>query len=318
MVKVGKKQTRYALTVVPGDARLDLQAVKGLLAGTYVAFAGQDKAEELASTQSGTILPFSYHPQDWSSSPILRCWPRRSCSSMRPGWTVRSRWPPRITPAWPLPASPASPPRPDPRACSLQLCIVFNRRIRSNSEVRSGQITSRERSCRRRHYRAGMTTRNRPGGEPEANRGTRGGVPANTIFPAHTRRLPYHVRTYRRGWGGSTRRTGVTVVACVGGTAAVVAAALWLASRSDAVLDRWAAVAGVISGGAAVLTLALAVVPLWRRADGGDAAEEERDRRPSGRTVTQTIHSSGTGPVNVVGEGSQVNVNLRLPPREGP
>jgi Ala-tRNA(Pro) deacylase len=63
MVKVGKKQTRYALTVVPGDARLDLQAMKTLFAGTYVTFAGQDKAEELAGTQSGTILPFSYHPQ---------------------------------------------------------------------------------------------------------------------------------------------------------------------------------------------------------------------------------------------------------------
>jgi Ala-tRNA(Pro) deacylase len=63
IVKVGKKQTRYALTVVPGDARLDLQAVKALLAGTYVAFAGQDKAEELAGSVSGTILPFSYHPR---------------------------------------------------------------------------------------------------------------------------------------------------------------------------------------------------------------------------------------------------------------
>ena len=63
IVKVGKKQTRYALTVVPGDARLDLQAVKALLAGTYVAFAGQDKAEELAGSASGTILPFSYHPR---------------------------------------------------------------------------------------------------------------------------------------------------------------------------------------------------------------------------------------------------------------
>jgi Ala-tRNA(Pro) deacylase len=63
IVKVGKKETRYALTVVPGDARLDLQAVKALLAGTYVAFAGQDKAEELAGSASGTILPFSYHPQ---------------------------------------------------------------------------------------------------------------------------------------------------------------------------------------------------------------------------------------------------------------
>jgi Ala-tRNA(Pro) deacylase len=63
MVKVGKKQTRYALTVVPGDARLDLQAVKALLAGTYVAFAGQDRAEELAGSASGTILPFSYDPR---------------------------------------------------------------------------------------------------------------------------------------------------------------------------------------------------------------------------------------------------------------
>lgn len=63
MVKVGKKQTRYALAVVPGDARLDLQAVRALLGGTYVAFAGRDKAEELAGSVSGTVLPFSYHPR---------------------------------------------------------------------------------------------------------------------------------------------------------------------------------------------------------------------------------------------------------------
>lgn len=63
MVKVGKKQTRHVLAVVPGDARLDLQAVKTLLEGTYVAFAGKDKAEELAGSVSGTVLPFSYHPR---------------------------------------------------------------------------------------------------------------------------------------------------------------------------------------------------------------------------------------------------------------
>jgi Ala-tRNA(Pro) deacylase len=63
MVKVGKKQTRYVLAVVPGDARLDLQAVKTLLDGTYVAFAGKDKAEELAGSVSGTVLPFSYDPR---------------------------------------------------------------------------------------------------------------------------------------------------------------------------------------------------------------------------------------------------------------
>jgi Ala-tRNA(Pro) deacylase len=63
MVKVGKKRTRYVLTVVPGDARLDLQAIKTLLEGTYAAFAGRDRAEELAGSVSGTVLPFSYHPE---------------------------------------------------------------------------------------------------------------------------------------------------------------------------------------------------------------------------------------------------------------
>ncbi|WUI00090.1 YbaK/prolyl-tRNA synthetase associated domain-containing protein [Spirillospora sp. NBC_00431] len=63
MVKIGKKQTRYALAVVPGDARLDLPAVRALLGGTYATFAGRDKAEELAGSVSGTVLPFSYHPR---------------------------------------------------------------------------------------------------------------------------------------------------------------------------------------------------------------------------------------------------------------
>ena len=39
MVKVGKKTTRYFLAVVPGDARVDLAALKDLAGGTYVAFA---------------------------------------------------------------------------------------------------------------------------------------------------------------------------------------------------------------------------------------------------------------------------------------
>ncbi|MGW0804770.1 YbaK/prolyl-tRNA synthetase associated domain-containing protein [Nonomuraea sp. NPDC002799] len=63
MVKVGKKQTRHVLAVVPGDARLDLQAVKAMLDGTYVAFAAKEKAEELAGSVSGTVLPFSYDPR---------------------------------------------------------------------------------------------------------------------------------------------------------------------------------------------------------------------------------------------------------------
>ena len=63
MVKIGKKQSRYVLAVVPGDARVDLQAIQALVGGTYVAFASKDKAEELAGSVSGTVLPFSYHPR---------------------------------------------------------------------------------------------------------------------------------------------------------------------------------------------------------------------------------------------------------------
>ena len=63
MVKIGKKVTRYILAVVPGDARVDLQAVKALMRGTYVAFASSDTAERLAGSVTGTVLPFSFNPE---------------------------------------------------------------------------------------------------------------------------------------------------------------------------------------------------------------------------------------------------------------
>lgn len=63
MVKIGKKQTRYVLAVVPGDARVDLTAVRDLLGGSYVSIAAPGKAEELAGSVSGTVLPISYHPR---------------------------------------------------------------------------------------------------------------------------------------------------------------------------------------------------------------------------------------------------------------
>ena len=63
MVKLGKKITKYVLAVVPGDAKVDLQAVKALLGGTYIAFASTDIAERLAGSVAGTILPFSFNPE---------------------------------------------------------------------------------------------------------------------------------------------------------------------------------------------------------------------------------------------------------------
>jgi Ala-tRNA(Pro) deacylase len=63
MVKISKKSTRYVLAVIPGDSRVDLQAVKTLLRGTYVAFASSDIAERLGGSVTGTILPFSFTPE---------------------------------------------------------------------------------------------------------------------------------------------------------------------------------------------------------------------------------------------------------------
>jgi Ala-tRNA(Pro) deacylase len=63
MVKIGKKITKYVLAVVPGDTRVDLNAVKALMKGTYVSFASPDIAERLAGSVAGTVLPFSFHPE---------------------------------------------------------------------------------------------------------------------------------------------------------------------------------------------------------------------------------------------------------------
>jgi Ala-tRNA(Pro) deacylase len=63
MVKIGKKITKYVLAVVPGDTRVDLNAVKTLMKGTYVSFASPGIAERLAGSVAGTVLPFAFHPE---------------------------------------------------------------------------------------------------------------------------------------------------------------------------------------------------------------------------------------------------------------
>jgi Ala-tRNA(Pro) deacylase len=45
MVKIGKKVTRYVLCLVPGDAMLDLEAIKRLLGCTFVSFASPEITE---------------------------------------------------------------------------------------------------------------------------------------------------------------------------------------------------------------------------------------------------------------------------------
>lgn len=62
MVKIGKKTSKYVLGVVPGDMLIDLDVIKNLKNGTYVSFAAPEKAESLAGSVSGTVLPFSFNP----------------------------------------------------------------------------------------------------------------------------------------------------------------------------------------------------------------------------------------------------------------
>ncbi len=60
MVKLGKKERRYCIAVIPGDAKLDLKAVQALFSGDYATFAPQEIAEEMTGSVAGTILPFSF------------------------------------------------------------------------------------------------------------------------------------------------------------------------------------------------------------------------------------------------------------------
>ena len=62
-VTVAKKRSAYALAVVPGDRKVDLDSVRGLLGGVRVGFAPPEKAERLTGTVTGTVIPFSFDTQ---------------------------------------------------------------------------------------------------------------------------------------------------------------------------------------------------------------------------------------------------------------
>jgi Ala-tRNA(Pro) deacylase len=76
MVKLGKKTTKYVLAVVPGNARVDLQAIKNLFRGTYVSFATPEIAERLSGCVAGTILPFTFSDElELIADPGIKAFP---------------------------------------------------------------------------------------------------------------------------------------------------------------------------------------------------------------------------------------------------
>ncbi|MGP3992106.1 YbaK/EbsC family protein [Streptomyces sp. 3N207] len=60
--KLDRRTTRHVLAVVPGDRRVDLDAVRGLFAARYVGVSDAATAERLARAVPGTVLPFSFDP----------------------------------------------------------------------------------------------------------------------------------------------------------------------------------------------------------------------------------------------------------------
>lgn len=60
IIKQGKKTSKFVLAVVPGDCRVDINAVKKLFNATYTGFAATEVAEKLAGSVAGTVLPFTF------------------------------------------------------------------------------------------------------------------------------------------------------------------------------------------------------------------------------------------------------------------
>ncbi|KAB2975435.1 YbaK/prolyl-tRNA synthetase associated domain-containing protein [Streptomyces sp. SS1-1] len=61
-VKVDRRTTRHVLAVVPGDRRVDLDAVRTLYGARYAGFCDSATAQRLARALPGTVLPFSFDP----------------------------------------------------------------------------------------------------------------------------------------------------------------------------------------------------------------------------------------------------------------
>ncbi len=62
-VRMTKKENRYYLVNVPGDCRVDLNAIKEYFHADSIGMAQREKAEMLTGCAIGSIPPFSFNDQ---------------------------------------------------------------------------------------------------------------------------------------------------------------------------------------------------------------------------------------------------------------
>ena len=62
-VRLNKKENTYCLANVPGDCRIDLDAIKARFNAVSIAISPREKAEQLTGCIIGSIPPFSFNDQ---------------------------------------------------------------------------------------------------------------------------------------------------------------------------------------------------------------------------------------------------------------
>jgi Ala-tRNA(Pro) deacylase len=62
-VRYSRQPARYVNCVVPGDQRLDYEAIRGLLGGRSAHLARPSSAGQLTGCPMGAVTPFSFHPE---------------------------------------------------------------------------------------------------------------------------------------------------------------------------------------------------------------------------------------------------------------
>ena len=60
-VRLGRKENRYCLANVPGDCRIDLEAIQAHFEAAGIGMARRERAEELTGCVIGAIPPFSFN-----------------------------------------------------------------------------------------------------------------------------------------------------------------------------------------------------------------------------------------------------------------